>query len=196
MNLTELLAEVTAITKRPDLEAQTLSAIKSATLKAHQSDFYSKDIFETGIEFDTSEYRQSLDYISIVANFRAFKYLRRVTDEFDETGTFFEIILPEEVLDSYGTNRTDVAYVAGRVLEIRSKVSFSRALLGCYVRPDISTGSYQSWVADQYPYAIVYEAARVVFTQVSDMEQANSHARLVAEEYQVLRNSALADVGY
>lgn len=196
MTFDELIAEVYLLTNRADLVGETKSAVKAATLKAHQSDFYSKDIFETGVEFDTPSFTQSLDYITLISNFRSFKYLRRVTDENDDVGAFFEIVAPEEVLDSYNQNRNDIAYVAGRVLEIRSAVSFSKALLGCYVNPIIREGAYNSWVAEQFPFVIVYEAARVVFAMLGQMEESNGQARLVAEEFNLLKMSALTDVGY
>lgn len=196
MTFDDLIAEVYLVTNRPDLVGETKSAVKAATLKAHKTDFYSKDIFETGIEFDTAEFRQSLDYISLLSNFRAFKYLRRVEDENDDIGKFFDIVLPEEVLDNYGCNRDDIAYIAGRVIEIRSSVMFSKALLGCYVLPIVRESDYLSWVAEQFPYAIVYEAARVIFKGIGYDEQSAQFNLLVAEEYTLLKQSALTDVGY
>ena len=196
MTFDELVAEVYLITNRPDLVAETKSAVKSATLKAHKTDFYSKDIFETGVEFETAEFRQSLDYISLLSNFRALKYFRRVEDENDDVGMFLDIITPEEILDSYGINRSDIAYVAGRVLEIRSSVTFSKALLGCYVLPIVREGAYLSWVAEQAPYAIIYEASRVIFKAIGYDEQSATFSGLLAEEYILLKQSAISDVGY
>ena len=46
MTLAELIAEVYLLTNRPDRVAMTTSAVKAATLKAHKSDFFSKDIHE------------------------------------------------------------------------------------------------------------------------------------------------------
>jgi len=195
--LAELLTEVYALTNRPDLTAETTSAIKAATLKAHQTDFYSKDIFEIGVEFTDSDFRQSLDYTAFISNLRAFKYIRRVEDETDDVGKFFDIISVDESLDSYGINRVDVAYVAGRVLEMRSSVTFTKALLGAYVFPIVApTADYASWIADLYPYVIIYEAARVVFKQIGYDEQSAQFNSLVAEQYVLLKASALPDVGY
>lgn len=196
MTFDELVQEVYNLTNRPDLVNETASAVRAATLKAHKLDFFSKDIYETGIEWPTADYRQSIDYPLLVSNFRAFKYVRRVTDEFDDAGTFFDIITPEELLDSYGVGKVDIAYVAGRVLELRSSVIFSKALLGCYVLPIVREGAYSSWVAEQHPFAIVYEAARVLFKQISYDEQSAAFERLVAEEFSLLRSSAIPDVGY
>ena len=196
MTLTELIAEVYLITTRPDLDGMTKSAVKAATLKAHQSDYYSKDIFETGIQFDTAAFTQQLDYINLFSNFRSFKYLRRVEDQNDDMGTFFDIIAVDEVLDSYGRNRTDIAYVAGRVIEIRASVEFQFGLLGCYVNPIITDAGYLSWVAEQHPYFIIHEAARQVFKAIGQMEESNGQRELVAEQLLALRASGLSDVGY
>lgn len=196
MTFDELLAEVYLLTNRPDLIAETKSAVKAATLKAHKTDFYSRDIYETGVQFDTSSHIQSLDYYCLICNFRALKYFRRVDDATDTSGTFIQVITPEEVLDSYGCNRTDIAYVAGRVLEIRSSVDFKYALLGAYVLPIVTEEDYSSWVAAQFPHAIIYEAARVILTLVGSLEEAGGMRVLAAEEYNLLRATALTDVGY
>lgn len=196
MTFDELKEEVFLITDRRDLKAATESAIKAATLKAHRSDFYSKDIHEQGVEFSTADFRQSLDYILLISNFRSLKYLKRVDDENDDVGKFFEIITPENTLDTYGINKVDIAYIAGRVLEIRSSVEFTKMLLGAYVLPIVRTGAYDSWVAEQHPFVIIYEAARVIFKSIGYDEQSATFTQLVAEEFNLLKLSALSDEGY
>ena len=195
MTLNELIAEVYDLTGRPDLVAMTLSAIKSATLKAHQTDFYSKDIYEIQFSFMAPGYTFSLDYISIISNYRALKYMRKYDIASATAGKFFTVITPEEVLDQFGRELTDVAYVAGRVIEIKSSTEFKTMLLGAYVQPVITTIGYSSWVADLYPYAIIHEAARVVFGSISMHEEKNAQKELVSEWYAELKINALTDVG-
>lgn len=196
MNFSELLQEVYDLTKRPDLVAETTLAIKSATLKAHMSDFYSKDIHETRITTDTADYIHGIDYISIISNFRSLKYLRKYDLVTATPGDFINVIEPEEVLDSYGVELTDVCYIAGRVLEVKSSTQIDNMLLGCYVLPIVTTSGYSSWIANLYPYAIIMEAARVVFKAIGYDEQSAAFERLVAEQYVLLKMSALSDVGY
>jgi hypothetical protein len=196
MTFTELVAEVYNLTNRSDLSAETQAAVRAATLKAHQTDFYSKDIYETGVSWEDAEYRQQIDLISLVSNFRALKYIRRVEDQYDDKGVFFTIITPEELLDSYGFTRSDIAYVAGRSLEIRSAVEFSKVLMGAYVFPIITSNSYASWIAEQHPYFIIYEASRVIFKAIGYDEQSAQFNNLVAEELTLLKMSGLSDVGY
>lgn len=195
MTFDELKEEVFLLTNRRSFIAETESAIRAATLKAHKSDFYSKDLHEQGVEFPTVEFRQSLDYISLIPNFRSLKYLRRVETPTDDVGAFFEIVAADNVLDSYNCNRTQIAYVAGRVLEIRADVEFQFALLGAYVSPVVRVGAYDSWVAEQFPFAIIYEVCRIIFRMVGQIEESNAFGQLAAEQIAELRMSALSDVG-
>ena len=78
MTLTELQAEVYTLTNRPDLTAQTLAAVRSATLKLHQLDYFYKDLFETSLVFSSSEFIQQLEFRSLVPRWRALKYIRKL----------------------------------------------------------------------------------------------------------------------
>lgn len=196
MTFIELLTEVYNITARPDLADLTKSAVKAATLKAHQTDFYSKDIYETDITFTVSSYIQSLDYVAQINNWRALKYLRKYDTVSASAGDFFTVLTPEEVIDEWGRERTDVAYVAGRILEIKSSTEFNRVLLGCYVNPIVTEGGYSSWIANLYPYAIIHEAARVVFGTIAQQAEATAQKEFVAEQYAELKINAVSDVGY
>ena len=194
MTFNELLQEVYAITNRPDLIPESKMAIKAATLKAHQSDFYSKDIYEQYVTLgDTAAYLWSLDYISLISNLRAFKYVRKLDPE-DNPGDFITILTPEEILDTYGASKQDIAYVAGRHLEIKSSTEISTCLLAAYVNPIVQEGAYSSWVASLYPYTIVFEAARVLFKTIGYDEQSATYEKLVAEQFQLLKINATSDV--
>jgi hypothetical protein len=196
MTLAELVQEVYNLTNRPDLVSQTASAIKAATLKVHATDFYSKDIYETGIQFEEAKYVQAVDAYELLSNFRAIKYIRIAENATDDTGNFIDVLNPEETIDAYGRNRTNVCYLAGRIINIRTSVPLKYALVGCYVRPIITEANYASWVAQMHPYAIVYEAARSIFKLVGYDEESAAYDKLVAEEYRALRISNLTDVGY
>lgn len=198
MTFDELLEEVYTLTKRPDLSADTELAVKAATLKAHRTDFYSRDIAEVPLTLGTTaKYIWSLDIVSYISNFRSIKYIRIYDTVSLVPTTFFEIITPEEVLDSYGVQRSNVAYIAGRNVELKANVTFTDIIFACYVLPIVTPkGFYSSWVADLFPYAIVFEAARVVYKTIGFDEESAAYEKLVAEEYKLLKASALADFGY
>lgn len=198
MTFNDLVDEVYTLTNRPDLINETKAAVKAATLKAHQTDFYSKDLHEQIVILDdayNAAYLWSLDYISVISNLRAFKYVRKL-DSTDTPGDFITILTPEELFDAYGCSRQDVAYVAGRQLEIKSSTEIYQVILAAYVNPIVTEDNFSSWVADLYPYVIVYEAARIVFKTIGYDEQSAQYNNLVAEQFVLLKTSALTDVGY
>lgn len=194
---TELCNDVYTITKRPDLVDDTKLAVKAATLKLHQSDFYQKDIFETSINFSSLDYIQQLDVYTLFPRFRALKYFRR----YDSSGTgsakeFFKVLSPVELVDDYGIDKTNVCYLAGSVLNIRSKTAFDTALIGLYQNPVIDELTYSSWVAVGHPYAIVFDAARLLFKQIGFDEQSAMYEKLVAEQIAEIRASNILAEGY
>lgn len=185
---TELLAEVYTLTNRPDLVNETKLAVKAATLKAHQLDFFYKDIYEVGVQFSTSDYIQALEYRTISPRYRALKYIRK-TDLSGTPGAFLNVVTPSMVLDGYGTQREDICYGAGEVIQIKSSTLLQYILFGCYRNPDITESGYSSWIALDHPYAIVYEAAATVYKQVGQDEQAAVFKRMTDEQFAMLRAS-------
>lgn len=196
--LTSLIADVYTLTNRPDLVGETLLAVKSATLKAHHSDFFPKDLQEEGVQFGFSLTQQTLEYKTLVPRWRSLSYLRK----FDYStppgtpGKFLEILTPTNVLDSYSVNKEDVCYLAGLELNIRTREAQQYFLLGCYVHPNLVTETYSSWIADEHPYAIIYEAAATVFKTIGFDEQEAAYRRMVADLYAELKSDNLLANGY
>ena len=197
MNLTELQAEVYTLTNRPDLVAQTLAAVRAATLKVHSADYYYRDIFETGIVFTSAEYLQQIEYKTLITRWRALKYIRKSDASGDCEGVYLEVLsIPEMVEDDYGINKSDVCYVAGTVVNIKSSTELQYAILGCYIQPDITVAGYDSWIARDYPYAIVFEAAAMVFKMIGDTEQFAAYTSLAMQMSNDVKISNVQAVGY
>ena len=196
MTLNELIAEVYTITNRPDLVGQTLTAVRSATLKLHQSDYYYKDLRETGVSFVSALYVQSLEYRPLFPKWRALKYVRKTDVAGTDTGAFLELVVPENVLDNYKQNRNDICYVAGEVIQIRSSTQVQYIILGRYDNPDITQIGYDSWIALDHPYAIVFEAASTVFKMIGDTDQFAAYTALAGMQLVELRNSNIIAAGY
>ena len=163
-----LVSDVFTITNRRDLINETVLAVKSATLQLHRRDFFAKDLLEVILQFNTTDYLQSIDYRTIFPRYRQLKYLRK----YDPTGAaypeygmgkFLDIVTPEQVLDSYQASRNDIAYVAGSSINLRSSTSIQYVSIGLYLNPIVDTAeTYSSWIALEAPYAIVYAAAAIV----------------------------------
>lgn len=191
----ELQSDIIALTKRPDLVAETKLAIKAATLKAHQSDYYYKDLYEAGLHFATSSYLQQLEYRSLFPRFRSMKYLRK-SDISGMEGDFFNLLTPAQVLDEYGLSKSDIYYVAGAAIQIKSSNNFQYAFMGMYLNPDITEAGYSSWVALDHPFYIVYEAAVSIFKTIGYDEQASLYSKMAAEQLQLVKTSNILAEGY
>jgi|WetSurMetagenome_2_1015567.scaffolds.fasta_scaffold770774_1 hypothetical protein len=194
---TELCNDVYTITNRPELIDETKLAVKAATLTLHHTDFYYRDLLDSSIQFTSSEYVQQFDIKNLFPRFRALKYIRR----FDNSGSgttaeLYKILTPTEVIDSYGNNRMGVAYVAGTMVNIKSSNLLQYAIIGMYLNPDITETGFTSWIATDHPYAIVYEAARLVFKQTGFDEQAAAFDKMVAEQVAEIRMSNIQAEGY
>lgn len=198
MTLAELIQEVYTITGRPDRVAETSSAVKSATLKAHQSDYYWKDIFESGLSFSTAEFIQSWDYRSNLPLYRSLKYLRKydITNGIGCPGRELKIVLPENIFDSYQLQKNDICYAAGAYIQIKSSTKQQLWLMGCYLNPDISDLTYSSWVAIDHPYYIVFDAAATVFKAIGKDDEAATYRQLMGEQLAMLRGANILAEGY
>lgn len=192
--------EVYTITKRPELVAQTELAIKSATLQLHRSDFFYKDLFETALQFDTLAYDQNIEYRALFPRYRALKYLRKFYPYSvggETVGKFYDIKTPKETVGLYGEDLTDLCYVAGNLIQIKSSTPEEYALIGIYQAPVIATAdTYVSWIADECPYAVVWAAAAIVQGQQKDIKGQQMSQQQAIVEFTETKNSNIIAEGY
>lgn len=217
MTLTELTQEVYTITNRPDRINETASAIRAATLKMHQSDYYWKDLLETGISFDAACYQNDIEFRTLLPLFRAIKYLKKlhcscacnaVLRPYQNYGSFninwdtsrlgvpLTLLEPGQLFDDYHQLKQDVFYAAGAVIHINSSTLEQNYVFGCYVNPDITTSGYNSWVALDQPYAIIYEACAMVFKAIGKDEEAANYKNLMAEQIAMLKTNNIIAGGF
>lgn len=196
MTLTELTSEVYTLTGRPDLVTETSSAIKAATLKAHQSDYYYKDLFESGIAFTAADYVQNLDYRALLPRWRSLKYLRKFDNTSGIPGKELDVIVPENIFTLYGVQKQNICYVAGAYVQINSSTQEQYYLLGCYLNPDITVATYTSWVALDHPYFIVFDAAATVFKAIGKDDEAAAYRGLMSEQLAMLKTANILGNGF
>ena len=192
-----IVADVMALTNRPDLVNETNLAVRAATLKAHQKDDWIRDLQEDSIEFTTANYYQTFEYKTVFPLWRKPSYIRNYdnTANTGGPGKFLTYITPDKVIDGYGYNRLDVFYVAGSNIQIRTKCENQFFLLGYYANPDVTPLGFSSWIADEFPFAITYEAVAIIFKTVGLDEQVAVYRDMVTEQLQLLTQHAITGVG-
>ena len=199
MTLSELLTEVYGITKRPDLVTTTTSAIKNAIVKMHTKDFYSKDIVETGVAFASSLTLQTLAYKTLFPLWRAVSYIQPLssTSPFDPVGLQLDQINPQFGIDDYWVFKDNVYYEAGLNLKIRTNPAAQYFNIGYYAFPNIgSTADYFTWITQDFPYSVVFDAAAMIFKSIGFAEQEASMRTLVGEQMKLIDISNIQATGY
>ena len=184
---TSIVNDVYEITNRSDLVAETSLAVRQATLKLHQRDFYAKDLVESRVQFVTAAYYQSLAYASLFPSFRKLSYLRKY--ENGAPTDFLELITPTNTLDSYGISKEDICYLAGSVIQIRSSTSITDFLIGFFQNPTTNPELYDSWVGALYSNAIVDESAARIFKTIGYDEQASAYKIFAKESADIVHNT-------
>lgn len=191
MQLSELIAEVYTITGRPDLVAETASAIRKATLKMHSLDFFYRDLQETVVGFSTAAYKQQYDLGVNLPDYRAIKYIRQWNATHVGSERFLERVEPDVLLDSYGAEGKDIWYVAGTMLNMKCYALLTNVVIGYYRHPNITTNLFSSWIAIEQPFAIIEEAAVNIFQMIGHSEMKATYERMSAGNMQLLRQNYL-----
>ena len=183
MNITELVQAVYTETNRPDLVQETLQAVLEATLSLHTMDSWFKDIIEARVAFDDPTlYIQALDTYAL-PRYRNMAYVRKndpVLTQWEQTSG----ILPQQyrwppgqfnflvrkdisvVLDAYGYELNDIWYKSGNQINMKSSTPLKYAMVGWYAFPDLQPATFNSWIANEFPYAIIYRAAGGLYSKI------------------------------
>lgn len=199
----QLQAMVYVETNRPDAVQQTINAIQAATQFCHGLDYFFKDILEANVVFDTPQYIQYLQ-TSDFLRFRTLKVIRKWDPFFAQSQNNPNILPPlpytnfgysvndnialrklkciegDDIFDSFNREKPDVYYQVGSNIKIKSSTAVPQAIVQWYAWPNVGTlantyTDYQSWAADEYPFAIVYYAAANCFGQFGDLDSANRY---------------------
>jgi hypothetical protein len=202
----QLVADVYTLTNRPDLVAETALAIRKATLKAHNADFWVSDIvvvpqltLPTAV---TDPSQASSRYVLNLNDPATFPRLRKVSyikpyisptgmtqvpgvSGWDSLLSYgagaitqknYVEVTASSVVDDYGLERTNYWYQAGKQVNLRIYTQVLAVVLGYWAYPDITSVAYNSWIASEYPDLIVEEAASNVFRMIGKFDEAQAYA--------------------
>lgn len=192
-SLQDLINQVYTETKRPDLVSDTQSAVIASVIKMHGLEFFYKDVQPTLLVFDSPAYIQTID-TQTIPRFRAMNYIRKWDPSLaayqqnpyllppltnNSLGipvnpqlalAFLEYCPANWILDNYGAEKVDIWYAAGSTVFIKSSTLLTQGLLGFYQYPNIDNANnyanFYSWIADQFPYAIIYDAASKILQSI------------------------------
>ncbi len=185
----EMQTAVQALTKRPELTALTDLAIRTATLRAHQVDFFPRDQASFVFTYTVNPSEVFTDLTGIHTSIP----LLRTPDFLQSEDTL--TLQPSENLEYVGSfkdfwdhdnvRRTSVFTQIGSTLRCSFAGATGRARLFYWQNPDVSSAGYSSWIADLYKDELAYWAAGIVWAR-SGFQEIAQQAQLQVQGFKDL----------
>lgn len=171
----ELQALVDEQTRRPEIPAVTKAAIRTATLRAHHTDFFPKDVAVGTLTYtpDISTFRDFANISTSFARLRTLKTVQGLDSVTMAPAESFEYRELDDIYDSDGVRRPSIYNVIGDTLRIYPQSQTGLLQIFYYQNPNTVEANYSSWIANTYPDELAAWAAAIVFARTGFAEMAN-----------------------
>lgn len=191
----QLLTDLYTITNRPDLANESAVALRKATLKYHMAQDWIQDEVQSIVTLTplyTNDSRYSVDLTP--APFTRFRNIKSV-QEYVNPPTYgyveFRKYEVNDLIDDYGYEKTNYFYRAGTNLLLRCDHVITQAKVTWFQLPDVTSATYNSWIANIFQDAIIEEAASKIFGMIGKPNEQKIQQQLFAENLQLLTQMAV-----
>lgn len=172
----ELEALVIAQTRRPEVSAVTSAAIRTATLRAHHTDFFKRDLSMATLSYTPSSSAFLYDFPSISSTLVRNRAIQLLQCADPATALPTENLEYRELQDLYDADnvlRTSMYTLIGDTLRIYPQSATGRLDVYYYQNPITASLTFSSWIANDYPDELAMWAAAIVFARTGFAEMAN-----------------------
>lgn len=215
--LNTLAADVYTITNRPDLVMETTVALKKSIRKLHGADTFKQDMSVKRLDITAltpiapNQFRWLVP-LSEFERVRRFKSVQYPQDLIPPVWTTpaplvdgsliysrskeFTQLSPDDLFDSYGYEKGNYYFIAGSSLTVRASYYIDYLDFYFYQWPLVPTdldATVLSWIAEQYPDAIIEEAASSVFKMIGKDEEYARFAALFNENLAIIKTGAIGE---
>ena len=176
----EMETLVVGQTRRPEVTAVTQAAIRTATLRAHHTDFFNRDLATGTLTYTASSTASFYDFADIsttLTRMRAFQLLQcvdNVTLIPSENLGYREL---QDLYDSDNMLRTSMYTMIGDTLRVYPVAATGKLNAYFYRNPVTTEAGYSSWIANEYPDELAIWAAAIVFARTGFAEMAQDFQR-------------------
>lgn len=175
----DMQTAVIAQTKRPELVAITDNAIRMATLRAHNVDFFSRDEGSQLLTYTPDSTALFVDIANIyatIARLRTPDWLQAedIVAPYRPTENLEYVTTYKDFWDVDNLLKSSVFTLMGSTLRVKFQVQTGRAKLYYYQNPDTATATYSSWIADAHPEEVAMWAAGIIWARTGFQEQAQA----------------------
>lgn len=179
----DMQAAVIANTKRPELVVLTDNAIRMATLRAHQVDFFPRDQSNVILNYTPIVSGQIyVDYTtlySIAPLIRTPDFMQSIDPATSLPTENLEYVVDfKNFWNEYNELRSSCFTLLGANLRARSLSNTGKFQLYYYSNPPVDTVGYNSWIADMYKEELAMWAAAIIwmrsgFQEIAGQIQSN-----------------------
>lgn len=176
----ELETLVIGQTRRPEIPAVTKAAIRTATLRAHHTDFFPRDLVSGALTWEVNNSALFQDFQSvsnILVRMRSIKFIYGNDAVTSVPVEKLEYRDTDDIYDSDGVLRPSVYNLIGDTLRCYFQQPTGLATVFYYRNPLIADAQYSSWIADAYPDELAAWAAAIVFARTGYAEMAQEFQR-------------------
>lgn len=186
MNFTEVVAEVSRLTKRPDLIVDIQREVNAAINFSCIEGNFARDLMEDSYVVDGTAYAQSLP-LSGFSRWRKFAYIKNPT-----CTDYVKQRDPSKIFEN-GKESSDVYYVVGDEVKFKLCKLTASLLIGHFRYPPILTNASSAfWLLEISPFMIIDKAAASIFSQVGNTTEATKHEMA----FSIAFTSAVRDYKY
>lgn len=176
-SFSQLVANVIAITNRPDLLTETELAIRQVVLYYHHLDFFWRDKLTGIITVSTgANARHSIP----LEKFQGFRSAASVAPYFAGNDTCAK---PLRRMERMGQHECEYWFLAGNVLILRSSSPTHQFQFTYWKNPTLAPEAvFDSWVADLYSDAVEDAACAKLFEMIRDSNEADRYRARVGKK--------------
>lgn len=171
----EMVTNTIGVTRRPELTLATEMAVRTATLRAHHVEFFPRDLAITNLSYTRSPTAMFYDFPSVstsLPRLRTIKEVYTLTVEGYVTEEL-EYRDSDDNYDSDGAPRRFIYNLIGDTLRCFFDLPSGIAQVHYYQNPDVSSSTYNSWIANTYADQLAIWAASIVLRRNGFTELAN-----------------------
>lgn len=187
--ITDITNLTVALTRRPEIPDVTASAIRMATMRAHHTDFFPRDLTSNTIPLVGGVPPSGMiDLPNISASLvrlRSIKTIQMLSPE-GRPVEELEFRSQDDLFTKEGTRRPHIYTLLGDTLRLYPLSSSQSAQIFFFQNPNLTGLQYSSWIATLYPDDIAAWAATIVFARTGFAEMANQFNQLYVVPFQQL----------
>lgn len=189
MTLDDLVREVIEETKRPDLQSRIISQIRSSTQAVHLAERWSRDIAEETINFAIPAIKGTINTADLIR----FRRVDAMWPMIDGVPVDDGLIKVDNFTrrDAAGVLIDDYWYIIGTTITVGCSYPIQELKLSYLQNPDCMVSNYSSWIADEYPFLIIYHAAATLLERIGAKDMAAKCKAQASEEFKLMQSNLI-----